>query len=138
VDDVRQPARPGQLPGEAALTLARTAAEAIRGLNHATRAQAGLGQPAVAYDILGTLSLAASRLPQLLTQITGYLDQALAAGRLGHDLGQDPAYAIDAAAVFLDDARGSAAALADDLDAAQQQLAPVNGNPAATRRKDHS
>ena len=138
MDDLRQIISTDDLTSDRAITLARTAAEAIRGLNHATRAQAGLGQPAVAYDILGTLSLAASRLPQLLTQITGYLDQALAAGRLGHDLGQDPAYAIDAAAVFLDDARGSAAALADDLDAAQQQLAPVNGNPAATRRKDHS
>jgi hypothetical protein len=138
VDDVRQATRRDQLPGEAALALARTAAEAIRGLNHATRDQDGPGQPAVAYDILGTLFLAASRLPQLLTQITRSLDQALAAGHLGHDLGHDPAAAIDAAAIFLDDARGSAAALAGDLDAAQQQLAPVNGNPAATRRKDNS
>jgi hypothetical protein len=32
------------------------------------------------------------------------------------------------------DARGSPAA----LDAAQQKLAPVNDNPAATRRKDNS
>jgi hypothetical protein len=138
VDDVRQATGRSRLPGEAAVALARTAAEAIRGLNHATRDQDGLGQPAVAYDILGTLSLAASRLPQLFTQITGYLDQALAAGRLGHDLGHDPGHAIDAAAIFLDDAQASAAALAGDLDAAQQQLAPVNGNPAATRRKDNS
>jgi len=138
VDDFRQVTGLDQLTGEATVALARTAAEAIRGLNHATRDQAGLGQPAVAYDILGALSLAASRLPQLLTQITGYLDRALAAGRLGHDLGEDPAHAIDAAAVFLEDARGSAAALADHIDAAQQQLAPVNGNPVASRRKDNS
>ena len=44
---------------------------------------------------------------------------------------------MDAAVIFLDDARGSAAALAGDLDAAQQQLASVNGNPAASRRKDN-
>jgi hypothetical protein len=44
---------------------------------------------------------------------------------------------VDAAAVFLGDARGSAAALAGDLDAAQQQLAPVNGRPAGGR-KDQS
>jgi len=138
VDDFRQPAGLGQLTGDDTAALARTAAEAIRGLNWATRHQAGLGQPAAAYDILGALSLAASRLPQLLTQITGYLDRALAAGRPGHDLGEDPAHAIDAAAVFLEDARGSAAALAGDLDAAQQQLAPVNGSPAAARRKDNS
>ena len=120
------------------LALASAAAEAIRGLNHATRHPAGLDQPAVAYDILGSLALTASRLPQLLGQITRWLDQALAAGRLGHDLGEDPAHAAGAAAVFLGDAAASAAALAGNLDAAQQQLASVNGNPAASRRKDNS
>lgn len=136
MDDVRQPASPSRTAGQDTAALACSAAEAIRGLNHATRDQSGLGQPAVAYDVLGALSLAASGLPQLLTQITRYLDRALAAGRLGHDLGEDPAHAIDAAAVFLDDARGSAAALAGDLDAAQQQLAAVNGRPATPRYKD--
>jgi malonyl CoA-acyl carrier protein transacylase len=139
VDDFRQVIDLDQTAGDDTVTLARTAAEAIRGLNHATRHQAGLSHPAVACDILGTLSLAASRLPQLLTQITGYLDRALAAGRLGHDLGEDPAHAVDAAAVFLEDARGSAASLASDLDAAQQQLSPVNGHPAPhASRKDRS
>jgi hypothetical protein len=136
VDDFRQVIDLDQTAGADTSALARTAAEAIRGLNHATLA--GLGQPAVAYDILGALSLAASRLPQLLSQITRWLDQALAAGRLGHDHGEDPSLAVDAAAIFLDDARGSAAALASDLDAAWQHLAPVNGNPAASRRKDNS
>jgi hypothetical protein len=112
VDDFRQVTGLDQLTGDDTITLARTAAEAIRGLNHATGCDAGLGQPSAAYDILGALSLAASRLPQLLTQIAGYLDRALAAGRLGHDLGKDPAPAIGAAVVFLEVARGSAAALA--------------------------
>lgn len=39
--------------------------------------------------------------------------------------------------IFLDDARLSAAALAGDLDAAQQQLALVNGRP-ALQHKDQS
>ena len=43
---------------------------------------------------------------------------------------------MDAAAVFLDDAAASAAALAGDIDAAQQQLAPVNGRPGQPTRKD--
>ena len=51
-----------KLTSDDTVTLARTAAEAIRGLNWATRHQAGLDQPAVAYDVLGALSLAASRL----------------------------------------------------------------------------
>jgi hypothetical protein len=138
VDDFRQMINFDELTSDDTIALARAAAEAIRGLNRATGCDAGLGQPSAAYDILGALSLGASRLPQLLTQITRWLDRALAAGHLGHDLGEDPAHAVDAAAVFLDDARGSAAALAGDLDAAQQQLASVNGNPAASRRKDNS
>jgi len=137
VDDFRQITSPDQLTSDDTIALARTAAEAIRRLNHVTRHQPALGQPATAYDILGALSLGASRLPQLIGQIAGHLGQALAAGRLGHDLGEDPAHAIDVAAVFLNDARGSAAALAGDLDAAQHQLAPVNGNPATSRRKDN-
>ena len=134
MNDRRQVISGGQLTSDDIITLARTAAEAIRSLNHATRHEAGLDQPASACDILAALSLTASRLPQLLTQITGYLDRALTAGRLGHDLGEDPAHAVNAAAVFLDDAAGSAAALAGDLSQAQQQLGPVNGDP---RRKDN-
>jgi hypothetical protein len=136
VDDFRQAVSLDQLTGDDTITLARTAAEAIRGLNHATRRDAGLGQPSVAYDILGALSLAAARTGQALAQITRYLDQALAAGALGHDLGDDPCFAVETAGVFLDDARLSAAALAGDLDAAQQQLALLNGHPAPRNRKD--
>ncbi len=136
MDDFRQMINTGETATDDTITLARTAAEAIRGLNHATSSDAGLDQPAVAYDILGALSAAAARLGQLFTQITRYLDRALAAGRLGHDLGEDPAAAVDAAAVFLGDAATSAAALAGDIDAAQQQLAPVNGRPATLTRKD--
>ncbi len=130
MDDFRQAASLNQLTSAGTITLARTAAEAIRGLNHATRCDAGLDQPSVAYDVLGALSQAAGRLGQLLSQITRYLDQALAAGKLGHDRDEDPALAVEGAVIFLDGARLSSAALAGDLDAAQQQLALVNGRPA--------
>ena len=132
MDDFRQ------MASDDTVALARAAAEAIRGLNHATRCDAGLGQPSAAYDVIGALSLAASRLGQLLTQITGYLDRSLQAGRLGHDLGEDPAEAIGAAAVFLGGARTSAAALAGDLDAARQQLALINGRPRDYNNKEQS
>jgi hypothetical protein len=134
VDDFRQAIDLDHLTGGDTVTLARTAAEAIRGLNHATRHENGLGQPSVACDVLGALSLAASRTGQALAQVTRYLDRALAAGELGHDLGEDPARAVDGAGVFLGDARLSAAALAGDLDAACQQLALINGRPRS--RKD--
>lgn len=136
MDDLRPAAGPCQPAGDDTITLARAAAEAIRGLSHATRHETGLGEPSVAYDVLGSLSLAAARTGQALAQITRYLDRALAGGHLGHDLGHDPAPCITAAAVFLDDARLSAAALAGDLDAAQQQLAPVNGHPAPRNPRD--
>jgi hypothetical protein len=111
------------------LALARSAAEAIRSLNHATLGQDGLGQPADAYAVLGELSLAASRLPQLLGQVGRWLAAVLADGRLGCDDGTDPACAVSGTGTFLSAARGSAAALARDLSEAQQQLAPVNGEP---------
>ena len=38
--------------------VARTAAEAIRGLNWLTRHESGLGQPSIAYDTIGALALA--------------------------------------------------------------------------------
>jgi len=116
--------------------LAHAAAEAIRDLNHATRHHDSLAQPGDAYELIGTLFLTASRLPQLITQISAYLNRALAGGRLGHDLGEDPALAVDGAVIFLGDARLSAGALADDLDAAQQQLALINGQP-SLRSKDN-
>jgi hypothetical protein len=134
VDDFRQMISLDDLTSDATITLARTAAEAIRGLNWTTNCHAGLDQPSVAYDILGALSQAAGRLGQLLSQIIRYLDQALAAGTLGHDRGEDPALPVEGAVIFLRDARRSAAALASDLDAGQQQLALINGRPRT--RKD--
>jgi hypothetical protein len=114
-----------QAAGPAAL--ARAAAEAVRSLNHATLGAGGPGQPADAYEVLGELSLTASRIPQLLGQVGRWLAAALAAGRLGCDDGTDPAAAVAGAWMFISDARGSAAALARDLGHAQQQLAALNG-----------
>jgi hypothetical protein len=123
-------------PQASPAAIARTAAEAVRSLNHATLSGQGLEQPSDAYEVLGELATAASRLPQLLAQVAGFLDRALAGGRLGHDLGDDPCFAVETAGLFLDGARLSAAALAGDLGAAQQQLALVNGQP--SRREEHS
>lgn len=134
MDDFRQVVDLDHASSDDTVRLARTAAEAVRGLNWLTGHDAGLGQPSAAYDITGALALAASRLPQLLTQIERWLGHALAAGKLGHDLGENPADAIDAAAVFLGDARASAGALAGDLSAAQQYLALINGSPRPDRK----
>jgi len=111
------------------LALARAAAGAVRSLNHATLGGTGLAQPAGACELIGDLPLAAAGLPQLLAQTGRWLASALAAGRLGCGDGTDPAAAISGAALSLSDARAAAAALARDLDHAQQQTAAVRGSP---------
>ena len=138
MDDFRQLIDLDQLTSADSVLLARTAAEAIRGLNHATRQEAGLGQPSAAYAVIGALALAASRLPQAFTQITRWPGQALAAGRLGHDPGGDPAAAIDATGIFPGGASMSAAAPAQDLNQARQQPALINGHPRNHNNKEQS
>jgi hypothetical protein len=103
---------------EQALALARSAAEAVRSLNHATLGGSGLAQPADAYALL-------------LAQVGRWLTAAPGAGRLGCDDGSDPAAAVSGAWLFISDARAGAAALARDLEHAQQQIAAVNGGPLA-------
>lgn len=111
------------------LALARTAAAAVRSLNHATLGGQGLRQPADAYDLIGELALAAAGLPQLLAHVGRWLATALTAGRLGCDDGTNPAGTISGACLFISGARSTAAALARDLGHAQQQLAAVHGAP---------
>ena len=118
------------------LALARTAAGAVRSLNHATLGGEGMEQPADAYGLLGELSLAAAGLPQLLAQVGRWLASALAAGRLGCDDGTEPAAAISGAWLFISGARASANALARDPGRAQQQLAAVNGRPSAQEAEE--
>jgi hypothetical protein len=121
---------------EQTLALARSAAEAVRSLNHATLGGSGLAQPADAYALLGELSLAAAGLPQLLAQVGRWLTTALGAGRLGCDDGTDPAAAVSGAWLFIADARAGAAALARSLEHAQQQIAAVNGGPLAQEQAE--
>jgi hypothetical protein len=136
VDDFRQMINYDELTSDDSVALARAAAEVIRGLNWTTNCHAGLDQPSAAYDVIGALAQAAGRLGQLFTQITRYLDHALAAGALGHDGGEDPALDVEGAVIFLGDARLSAGALAGDLDAAWQHLALINGHPARSTPQD--
>jgi hypothetical protein len=122
-------------PGQT-LALARTAAAAVRSLNHATLGGQGLDQPAEAYELIGELSIAAAGLPQFLAQAGRWLAAALAAGRLGCDDGTDPAAAVSGAWLFLSDARSAAAALAAALQNAQQQLAAVHGSLPAEQAQE--
>ena len=78
---------------------------------------------------LGDADLPGSAGGELLAQAGRWLAAALAAGRLGCDDGTDPAVAVSGARLFISGARNTAAALARDLDHAQQQLAAVHGTP---------
>ena len=91
---------------------ARLAAEAIRFLNYATMPQSGgLTEPATVPALAGELSTTVYRLPQLFSQLTDWLNEAMAAGQLADDYGR-PVYRLtDEARLLLSKAMGRA----DDL-----------------------
>jgi hypothetical protein len=105
---------------------AELAAEAVRFLNYATAARAGLTCPATANAVTGSLALAASRLGQCFGQVTDFLDRELAAGRLGDDSGRHPALAVERARRQLEHAARAASSLNDALMAAQNDLAGLH------------
>jgi hypothetical protein len=103
-------------------------AEAVRFLAYATgpHASGGLTDPATAYQVTGSLSLAAFRLDQCFARVTDFLDRELAAGRLGEDSGRHPALAVERARRHLEHAAEAARALNDALSAAQNDLAGLH------------
>ncbi len=105
---------------------AHLVAEAVRFLNYATAAGAGLSYPATVYTVTGELAVAAARLTQLTNQMGRFLAGELAAGRLGEDSGRDPAEAVDRADDYLAAAAATAVTLGDVLSAAQSSLATVH------------
>jgi hypothetical protein len=113
--------------------LAADAAEAVRGLNHATLPGAGgLVFPADAYDVTGQLALLASRLPQALAQLLAFLHAEVQAGRVAVVAGEhagDPAAVRAAVTASLDSAVASARRLHQALDTAQNHLTWAAANP---------
>lgn len=114
------------MTGEAARH-ADIAAEAIRGLNHATQACSdAVTSPADVYDILAGLELLAIRLPQALTQLWRYLAHEHAAGRVlivdGSYTG-DPDACLTATARELEQASAAACSLVEALAHARELLA---------------
>lgn len=105
---------------------ARTAAEAVRALNHSTRP--GIAQIDVTevYDLLGELALMAHRLPQLLGQIEALVDdlveddQVLIVDGPHHD---DPVAVAAICGHWLAASAGAAHELAHRVDQAHQVLA---------------
>jgi hypothetical protein len=107
--------------------LAEQAAEAVRALNHLTRRESGtLAYPGEVCEIVTALARAASRLPQLLGQLSGWLHAEQRHGRLRVDAlspQPDPAMAVADVIGELTRASQCAHAAGRALDAAHQQLA---------------
>lgn len=106
--------------------VARTAAEAVRTLNHQTRPRTTAVDVTNLYDLLGELALMASRLPQLLRLIETLLDALVEDDRVlivdgpHHD---DPVAVAAIAGHWLAASAGSAHELAHRVDQAHQTLA---------------
>jgi len=107
------------------------AAEAVRFLNYATGSHApdGLTYPATVYTVTADLSLAAGRMPQLLGQLTRWLDTELAAGHLGVDDRSDPAGPVHEATAGMRRAAALAERLGRVLADVQSALGSVNAFP---------
>jgi len=106
---------------------ADAAAEAVRGLNHATQPWGdGLTSPADVYDTVAGLETLASRLPQALTQLQRYLTREQQEGRIqvvdGEHAG-DPAAAVTATACQLEQATAAAGSFREALAIAHELLA---------------
>jgi hypothetical protein len=102
------------------------AAEAIRGLNHATQpCGEGLTGPGDVYDTVAGLELLASRLPQALTQLQRYLAHETAAGQVlivdGPHAG-NPDAVLNATAHALEQASAAACSLTEALAHAHELL----------------
>jgi hypothetical protein len=109
---------------------ADTASEAIRALNHATQPAdgfPGLSSTVDAYRLLGALQELADRMPQLLEQISAYLQRQLQLGLVDVDDGPhigDPLTAIGTASNALEgQAIVGATRLAAALELAHQTIA---------------
>ncbi len=104
-------------------------AEAVRVLNYATRrGEDGLEYPGDAYTLLGNLHTATSRLPQLLAQVTEFLDGWQASGQLASSDG-DPSMLAARAAFELGEAHTLARNLTSSLQAAQNAIASLSVVP---------
>jgi hypothetical protein len=104
--------------------VANLIAEGIRFLNYATRGVApGLGDPSDAYTLLSALYTATQRMPQLVTQLTGFLAAQGASGTLADDHGLGVATQIAEASYHLGGAHGAAGQLTAALQRAQRSIA---------------
>jgi hypothetical protein len=99
-------------------------AEGVRKLNYLTAAvrtpEAELQFPSDLYNVIGSLQVAAHRLPQAFRQMASWLIDQHAAGRVGHDSGGDVGEYVTAVVEALQRASDDAVTLGAALDSAHE------------------
>jgi hypothetical protein len=105
--------------------------ELVRALNHVTSRHEALEYPPDADRLIRNLAAAASRLPQLLGQVSGWLEAEQAAGRIKmasvSQFRDAPGIAADVARQALEQAQAHARMLQQALDAAAAVTADMGG-----------
>ncbi len=104
----------------AVLRLGEQASDALRELNHHTRDGDAFADPAELCWLLADLNTTAHRLPQLLAQLSRWLNQQHANATLRADNNDCPGELINAATTALTNAARHAHRLAADVDTAHQ------------------
>ncbi len=110
---------------EYTVTVAHALAESVRVLNHATRSADAIDYPATVYQVLGALYTATGRLPQLLGQLSRWLEREAEAGRLAESRHGDVIAAVATGEDALARASRQILAVTAGLEAAQQAIAFV-------------
>ncbi|MFD8034681.1 hypothetical protein ACFV3F_39310 [Streptomyces sp. NPDC059717] len=107
-------------------TFAEAAAEAIRGLNHLTRAPRTDWQyPGDAYATVASLATLTFRLPQAFAQIAQFIERLAREDHIRSAKGSDGADDVAAAIAALRKAQDNAEVLAEHLDATHSALGPL-------------
>ncbi len=114
--------------------VADSAADAVRTLIYLTGAGSGpaaLQYPGELYDVIASLEIAAYRLPQLFAQLSRWLEQQVAAGRVAHDSGADPGDYVARLTQALTLASNAATMLGEQLNAAHSSCSGLKaaGSP---------
>ncbi len=107
----------------AVLRLGEQAADALRELNHHTRDSDAFTDPAELCWLLADLNATAQRLPQLLAQLSRWLNQQHANATFRADNSDCPGELIAAATAALAGAANHARRLAVDVNTAHQHTA---------------
>ena len=100
-------------------------AECVRVLNYAAGSgvETAIVYPATVYEVLGALSTATARMPQLLSQLNTWLERAVEAGRLADDRHRDPAAAVAGSREAAARAKVALGSVTTALETAQQEIA---------------